>query len=127
MGLVESPSTPYDPKVRNEGATTFDYASESLAVFLSSQGLLERVRALSCGFYLQYNPLLTMEHLLAIRADLEDLLGPRSNSCEVPEYTFIGIWADAVLDPLIDCAAFIEKWLPLVDAFNTDMPRLFWG
>lgn len=121
LWLVDNPSIPYDEEVKNEGEQTFDYTAETLTAFLSRLKLTKRMQQLQCGLYMQYNPGLTPSHLENIRMELQNLYGTGAPK------PFIGIWSDVGLDPDMDSAAGFSKWLPVVDALNTDMPDSFWS
>lgn len=120
--LTDNPSAPYGDDV-NEGETTFDYTSESLGAFLARNALIERVKRLQCGLYLQYNPLLDSEQLRAVRSELTAMCGDVGAITQ----SFLGIWSDASLDPAFDTVTNISQLLPLVDAVNTDLPDSFWN
>merc|ERR550525_740947 len=116
MWLVDNPRVPYDADLLCEGETTFDYASEALPVFLERQGLTDRVRRLSCGLYMQYNPSLTPGCLRAVHDALRSL-------CE--RSGFLGLWSDRSLDPSMDSLEGLSVWLPEVDFLNSDLPESF--
>lgn len=122
--LLDNPSTPYGDDI-NEGETTFDYTSESFAVFLERTGLSKRVKRLQCGLYLQYNPGLVPEHIHAVRSELATVCGEQGKARA--DDHFLGVWSDASLDPAFDRATSLAALLPVVDAVNTDLPDNFWA
>lgn len=123
LWLVDNPSVPYDPLYTNEGETTFDYASMTLTNFLAKEQLIERIRRLRCGLSVQYSPSLTPSYLRCMRSELEAVWGAPAK----PGECVLGLWSDASLDPGVDTAASLERWLPDVDVLNTDMPPAFWN
>jgi len=125
LWLLDNPVVPYEEDVKNEGETTFDYCNETLTMFLSRLGLVDRIRALGCGLHVQYNPCLTPSHVYAWRAELASILGTVAEGAWArDEEVFIGLWTDGS-GAGFDRAATLVGWLPALSAVNTDLPAAF--